>query len=101
LLLATVDREDRALGAERGAGAAGLDLDEDKGAAVEADDVELAVAGAGVALDYLPAGSLQPGGDELLGDAAGSLAGGGHRKAKAKGVADSPHSRHEDFALCA
>ena len=36
--------------------AAGLDLDEDERAAVEGDDVELAVAGAGVALDDLPAG---------------------------------------------
>ena len=74
-LLAAVDREDRALGAEGGALAAGLDLDEDEGAAVAGDDVELAVAGAGVALEDLPAGGGEPAGDELLGPAAGSLAG--------------------------
>ncbi len=55
LLLAAVDAEDRALGAEGGVLAAGLDLDEDERAAVEGDDVELAEAGAGVALDDLPA----------------------------------------------
>ena len=49
-------------------GAAGLDLDEDEGAAVAGDDVELAVAGAGVALDDLPAGGGEAVGDELLGD---------------------------------
>ena len=37
--------------------------------AVEGDDVELAVAGAGVALDDLPAWRSQPGGDEVLGGA--------------------------------
>ena len=36
-------------------------------AAVAGDDVELAVAGAGVALDDLPAGGAQAAGDELLG----------------------------------
>ena len=74
MLLAGADREDRALGAEVGAVAAGLDLDEDEGAAVEGDDVELAVAGAGVALDDLPAGGGEPGGDEILGGAADPLA---------------------------
>ena len=82
-----VDREDRALGAEAGARAAGLDLDEDEGAAVEGDDVELAVAGAGVALDDLPAGRREAGGDQLLGAAADPLAGVGHRRdAKAVGA---------------
>ena len=49
--------------------AAGLDLDEDEGAAVAGDDVELAVAGAGVALEDLPAGGGEAAGDELLGAA--------------------------------
>jgi ribonuclease HII len=53
-LLAEVDREDGALGAEGRAGAAGLYLDEDQREAVEGDDVELAVAAAGIALDDLP-----------------------------------------------
>ena len=79
LLLAAVDREDRALGAEGRALAPGLDLDEDEGAAVAGDDVELAVAGAGVALDDLPAGGGEPAGDQLLGPGTGSLAGDRHR----------------------
>ena len=79
LLLAVVDAEDRALGAEGGVLAAGLDLDEDERAAVEGDDVELAEAGAGVALDDLPARGDQPGGDEVLGGAADPLSLHGHR----------------------
>ncbi len=78
-LLAPVDAEDGALGAEGRAGAAGLDLDEDERAAVEGDDVELAEAGASVALDDLPARGGEAGGDEILGGAADSLSLRGHR----------------------
>ncbi len=79
LLLAAVDAEDRALGAEGGVLAAGLDLDEDEGAAVEGDDVELAETGAGVALDDLPAGLGEAGGDQVLGGSADPLSLHGHR----------------------
>lgn len=54
-LLAPVDREYGSLRSAGRAGAAGLDLDEDERLAIEGDDVELAVAGARVALDQLPA----------------------------------------------
>ena len=47
------DPEHRALRAEGRALAAGLDLDEDERPPVRRDDVELAEAGAGVALDDL------------------------------------------------
>ena len=61
------DCEDRPLGAEVGALTSGLDLDEDEGAAVDRDDVDLAEPGAGIALDETPAGSGQPGRDQVLG----------------------------------
>ena len=48
--------------------------------AVEGDEVELAEAGAGVALDDLPAGGGEAGGDEVLGRAAEAQAGLGHRR---------------------
>ena len=50
-----------------GAGPAGLHLDEDEGGAVDGDDVELAVAGARVALEDLPARRGEAAGDQLLG----------------------------------
>ena len=78
LLLAAVDAEDRALGAEGGTLTTGLDLDEYERAAVEGDDVELAETGAGVALDDLPASRDQPGGDQVLGSASNSLSLNGH-----------------------
>ena len=53
-LLARADREDRSLGAEVGALASRLHLEEDEGRSVEGDDVELAEAGPCVALDDLP-----------------------------------------------
>ena len=72
--LARADRQRRALGAEIGALATGLDLDEDQRAAVDRDDVDLAEAGAGVALDDPPAGRREPGRDQVLGPAPDSLA---------------------------
>jgi len=78
-LLAPVDREDGTLGPEGRAHTAGLDLDEDQRLAVEGDDVELAVAGARVALEQLPARRREAGGDEVLGGAADALALSGHR----------------------
>ena len=78
-LLAGADREDRPLGAEVGALASRLDLEEDQGRAVEGDEVELAEAGARVALDDLPAGGGEARGDEVLGGAAQSEARLGHR----------------------
>ena len=83
-LLAAVDREDGALRAERRSLPSGLDLDEDEGTTVEGDEVELAVAGAGVALDDLPARFGKPAGDEVLGDATGSLAGDGHSRGQGR-----------------
>ena len=77
-LLAPPDRQHRALGPVQRAAAAGLDLDEDQRAAVEGDDVELAVAGAGVALDDLPGGAAEALGDQVLGRPAEALAGLGH-----------------------
>ena len=50
--------------------------------AVEGDDVELAEAGAGVALEDPPARGRQSGGDEILGAAAGSLAREGHAESR-------------------
>ena len=73
MLLTPIDAEDGSLGAEGRALAPGLDLDEDQRRAVEGDDVELAIAGAGVALDDLPAGGGKLAGDELLGGAADAL----------------------------
>lgn len=72
-LLARSDRMRRPLRPGGGPGAAGLDLDEDERGAVAGDDVELAVAGAGVAVDDLPAGGGKSLGDELLGEVAGPL----------------------------
>jgi hypothetical protein len=90
-------RFDRALRAESGARPRALDLDEDEGAAVAGDDVELAVAGAGVAGHDLPAAGREAGGYELLREAAGSLAGTGHPGVKAAVVRKSPHLRDEGF----
>src|SRR6188474_2276146 len=63
-LLAPVDAEHGPLGPVGRAGPPCLDLDEDQGGAVQGDDVELAVAGPGIALDDLPAGGDQLGGDQ-------------------------------------
>jgi NACalpha-BTF3-like transcription factor len=46
--------------------------------AVESDDVELAEAGAGVALEDHPAALDEPGGDKVLGGAADPLSLHGH-----------------------
>src|SRR5262245_47208798 len=73
--LAGPDGVNRALRAEAGVLAAGLDLDEDERGAVEGNDVELAVAGAGVALEHLPVRGAETVGDDLLGGTAGALAG--------------------------
>src|ERR1700709_849218 len=79
-LRAGVAREDRTLGPEGAVLAAGLDLDEDERRPVAGDDVELAVAGAGVALEDLPAGGDESPGDQGLGFLSGCAAGGGHRR---------------------
>src|ERR1700733_15364005 len=81
-LLAGVDGEDRALGSEGRSPAAGLDLEEDQGAAVAGDDVELAVTGPGVALDDLPAGGGEAAGDQLLRLGTGSLASNRHPRGR-------------------
>ena len=67
-----------ALRPEAGAEAAGLHLDEDQSAAVEANQVDLAAASAEVALDQAPAKALEPSGDQVLGPAAQSLSGDRH-----------------------
>jgi hypothetical protein len=77
-LLAAIDRVDRALRTVGGIGSAGLDLDEDEGATVECDDVELAIAGAGVALEGLPVGCCETSGDEILRQTPESLSLNGH-----------------------
>src|SRR4051794_20254781 len=73
-LLAEVDREDRPLRPVARPGAGGLDLEEDEDAPVERDDVELAVAGAGVALEDFPPFGGQLVGDQVLGDLTGAAA---------------------------
>src|SRR5262249_43822337 len=77
-LLAVVDAEDRALGARGRVRAACLDLDEDQGASIAGDDVELAESGARIALDDLPAAPCKLGGDQVLCGAADPLPLHGH-----------------------
>lgn len=80
-----------------GALARPLDLDEDEGAAVAGDDVELAVAGAGVALDDLPAGGGETVGNEVLGDGAGAAPGDGHMGPKGGKSRTLPQAGSKNF----
>ena len=68
------------LGAVVRARPAGLDLDEHQRPPVEGDDVDLAEAGAGVALDDPPARGDEPRRDQVLGPASDPLSGEGHRR---------------------
>lgn len=95
LLLAAVDGEDGPLGTDRGPAAARFDLDEDERVAVAGDDVELTVAGAGVALEDLPTAVVEVASNQLLGFATHVLTGDSHRSTpKTAVVTDSPPFRH-------